>query len=73
LLKRREGEISQGKIPGVVFDKVKFNDLANDFLADYRVNGKKSLDRAERSFGQLKTFFDGDRGAAYYVTANTDI
>jgi integrase len=61
LLKKREGEISEGKIPGVHFDKVKFNDLADDFLTDYRVNGKKSLNRAERSVRQLKTFFDGDR------------
>lgn len=61
LLKKREGEISEGKIPGIHFDKVKFNDLANDFLADYRVNGKKSLNRAERSVKQLKIFFDGYR------------
>jgi len=27
LLKKREGEISEGKIPGVHFDKVKFNYL----------------------------------------------
>lgn len=37
LLKKREGEISEGKIPGVYFDQIKFNDLAYDFLADYRV------------------------------------
>ena len=61
LLKKREGEISEGKIPGIHFEKVKFNDLADDFLTDYRVNGKKSLNRAERSVKQLKTFFDGDR------------
>lgn len=61
LLKKREGEISEGKIPGVHFDKIKFNDLADDFLADYRVNGRKSLNRAELSVRQLKTFFDGYR------------
>ena len=59
LLKKREGEISEGKIPGVHFDKVKFNDLTDDFLADYRINGRKSLKRAERSANQLKNFFDG--------------
>jgi hypothetical protein len=37
LLKKREGKISEGKIPGVYFDRIKFNDLADDFLADYRV------------------------------------
>jgi integrase len=61
LLKKREGEIAQGKIPGVVFDKVRFNDLIEDFLTDYRINGKKSLARAERSVGHLKAAFDGMR------------
>jgi integrase len=61
LLKKREGEISEGKIPGIYFDKVKFNDLADDFLTDYRINGRKSLKRAERSVNQLKTFFGGNK------------
>jgi len=46
LLKKREGEISQGKIPGIVFEKVTFNELAEDYLQDYRINGRKSLERA---------------------------
>ena len=49
LLKRREGEISEGKLPGVYFDRVRFDELAEGFLADYRINGKRSLVRAERS------------------------
>lgn len=57
-LKQREGEIANGKIPGIHFDKVRFNDLSDAFLADYRINEKKSLDRAELSVRQLKTFFD---------------
>ena len=61
LLKKREGEISEGKIPGVYFDRIKFNDLTDDFLDDYRVNGKKSLVRAERSVNHLKVSFDGAR------------
>lgn len=60
-LKLREGEIAEGKIPGIHFDKVRFNDLADDFISDYRINEKKSLQRAERSVKQLKTFFDGYR------------
>jgi integrase len=60
-LKLREGEIANGKIPGIHFDKVRFNDLSDDFLADYRINEKKSLDRAELSVRQLKTFFDNFR------------
>jgi len=61
LLRFREGEISQGKIPGVHFDKVRFNDLADDFLTDFRINGKKSLKIAVNSIKNLKAFFDGDR------------
>jgi len=31
LLKKREGEISEGKLPGVYFDRVRFDELASDF------------------------------------------
>lgn len=41
LLKQREGDISQGKIPGIYFKKVTFDELTQDFLRDYRVNKKK--------------------------------
>jgi hypothetical protein len=34
LLKKRKGEISEGKLPGVYFDRVRFDELAEDFLAD---------------------------------------
>ncbi|MCF8078946.1 MAG: site-specific integrase [Desulfobacterales bacterium] len=61
LLDRREGEISQGKLPGVYFEKVTFDQLAEDFLRDYRINQKKSLDRAERSVNRLNEFFQGDK------------
>ena len=61
LLKKREGEISQGKLPGIYFDRVRFDEMAEDFLTDYRVNQKKSLVRAERSVGHLKEYFEGFR------------
>jgi len=57
LLERREGEIAQGKMPGILFEKVTFDELAEDFLRDYRINQKKSLERAERSVNHLKDFF----------------
>ena len=59
LLKRREGEISQGKLPGIYFDRVGFDGLAEDFLRDYRVNNKKSLETAEINVGHLEEFFEG--------------
>jgi len=58
LLRKREGEISEGKLPGIYFDRVKFDELAEDFLRDYRINQKKSLVRAERSVGHLKEYFE---------------
>jgi len=61
LLRRREGEIAVGKMPGIIFDRVKFDELAEDFLVDYRINQKKSLDRAERSVNHLKESFEGMR------------
>jgi integrase len=59
LLKKREGEISDGKLPGVYFDRVSFDELADDFLTDYKINNKKSLVRAEQSLSHLKKAFEG--------------
>ena len=61
LLKRREGEISSGKLPGIYFDRVKFDELAEDFLTDYRINNRKSLRRAEASVCHLYECFGGMR------------
>ncbi len=61
LLERREGEISFGMIPGIQFEKVTFDELANEYMTDYRINGKKSLDRAELSVRHLKKEFKGVR------------
>jgi len=61
LLKKREGEIAEGKLPGIYFDRVRFDELAEDFLRDYRINQRKSLVRAERSAGHLKRTFEGFR------------
>ena len=59
LLKKREGEISEGKLPGIYFDRVKFDELAEDLLTDYRINSKKSLDRLELSISHLTGAFEG--------------
>jgi integrase len=58
LLARREGDIAKGKIPGVQFDKIMFEDLAEGFLRDYKINQKKSQLKAERSVNHLKKSFE---------------
>jgi integrase len=59
LLKKREGEISEGKLPGVYFDRVRFDELAEDLLADYRINQKRSLVRVKRGVQHLREYFEG--------------
>ena len=59
LLEIREGEIAQGKLPGIVFDSTTFDQLADGLLRDYRINQKRSLIRAERSVDHLKKSFEG--------------
>jgi integrase len=59
LLERREGEISLGLIPGAIFSRVSFDELAEGLLRDYKINQKKSLKRADLSVRTLKKFFSG--------------
>lgn len=59
LLKLREGEIALGKIPGVVFDRISFDDLAKDYLVEYRINRKKTVAKAERCVEYLQKEFGG--------------
>jgi integrase len=61
LLELREGEIAQGKLPGIHFDRVTFDELAQDLLMDYELNERKSLQRAQISVDHLKKFFEGMR------------
>jgi integrase len=64
LLRMREGEISQGKLPGIYFDRVRFDELAEDFLTDYRINNKRSIAKAGRSVRHLLREFEGMRATA---------
>ena len=54
LLKKREGDVAQGKLPGVHFEKVTFDELAEGLISDYELNGRKSLERTLISIEQLK-------------------
>ena len=59
LLKFREGEISQGKAPSVCYDRIKFDELAQDYLLDYQINGKSTLAKAKRIVRYLLEEFEG--------------
>jgi hypothetical protein len=48
LLKKRNGEIVLGRFIGPEAERVTIRELAEDYLNDYRVNGRKSLDKAAR-------------------------
>ncbi|MFH2093849.1 MAG: site-specific integrase [Pseudomonadota bacterium] len=61
MLARKEGDVAQGKIPGVLFNRVTFDELSEDYLTDYRINKRKSLDRAKFSMKHLKKKFEGTR------------
>ncbi|MBZ0156102.1 MAG: site-specific integrase [Alphaproteobacteria bacterium] len=59
LLKSREGSIVDGKFHGLKVERITFDELAQDLLNDYRINARKSLDRAELSIKHLKEHFSG--------------
>lgn len=61
LLKQREGDIAEGKVPGIYFDKVMFEDLAKAFITDYQINQRDTLKKAERSVRHLARSFEGMR------------
>ncbi|AOY60502.1 tyrosine-type recombinase/integrase [Desulfococcus multivorans] len=57
LLARREADIAQGKVPNIHLDKVGFEQLAENFINDYRVNQRKSIGRAAQSVSHLRRYF----------------
>ena len=61
LLRKRLGQIAEGAFFGLRPAKVRFEALADDFLNDYLINGKRSLDKAQRSVKHLHSFFGGIR------------
>lgn len=59
LLKKREGAVADGREPGARYERVTFDDLAQDLVTDYRVNGRRSLQRTEDSLKHLRRHFEG--------------
>ena len=68
LLNKRLREIATGTFHGLKHERVTFEALAQDFLTDYTINGRRSLDKAERSVKHLQGFFGGMR--AMHITTD---
>ncbi len=51
-----KGEIAEGKHYGLNIEKVTFEDLKTDLVNDYKLNSRKSLDRAELSLKHLGSY-----------------
>ena len=49
LLKLREGQVVKGEFPGLRVEKIRFEELAEDYLNDYRINNRKTTIRAQRN------------------------
>lgn len=58
-LQRREGQVVDGNFQGLKVEKITFEDLKKDLLNDYKLNAKRSLERAELSIKHLEEFFKG--------------
>ena len=61
LLKKRLGELVDGKLQTTAIHRTRFTDLTEMLRDDYKVNGRRSLVRAERSISHLAGFFGQDR------------
>ena len=73
LLRKRLGDVAAGRPTGPDLERTTFEDVATMYLNDYRTNGKKSLDRAERSVAHLRATFGenpASDGRALTITAD---
>ena len=48
LLALREGQVVEGRFPGLRVEKVRVDELARDYLRDYEINGRASVRDAKR-------------------------
>ena len=57
LLKLREGEVGQGRVPALKAEKTTFADLAALYLQDYQINCRKTCSRAKELTDRLRESF----------------
>ena len=72
MLKMREAEVLLGRMPSMAAKRTTLDDLIRLFLDDYRVNGHKTMDRAERSADSLRKYFGGGLLAAHLTTESVE-
>ncbi len=59
LLDDRRAQVRMNALPPRYLERVTFDEIAQDFLNDYQVNGRKSIRKAEESVKKLKERFAG--------------
>src|SRR5690242_1587465 len=57
LLRQRLGEMGLGRLVGPDAERTKFEDIAEMLLADYKLNGRRSVNRVEVALVHLREFF----------------
>lgn len=57
LLKKRVGEVGQGRLPRPDAERLTLANLESMLLDDYRANGRRSARRAQQSFAHIHEFF----------------
>jgi len=58
-LRRREGDIAQGRPLFTHADTLTFDALAKDFITDYEINGRRSVEKAKKIVEKLTEVFTG--------------
>jgi integrase len=64
LLRLRQGEIAKGELPGVYFEKVFYDELAEALERNYRINGKRTQDKLKTYLNHLREHFGGKKAVA---------
>ncbi len=61
LLKKRHGEIAEGKPVGADVTRTTFEDMAAMLVNNYKANGRRSLHNCENAISHLRGYFGVDR------------
>lgn len=70
MLKAQEGDIAQGKMPSVCFQKYTFDELAADLVTDYQVNNRKSENKIHIMLRKHLTPYFGGRPVAEITSSS---